>query len=139
MTANALYRIAALLLLLFMVGHTLGFDRIDPSWGIDSPIQALKTTTFSAQGFPGRTYWGFYEGFGYFCSVLMLLAAVFAWTMGGMSPDMLRRLQFLSWSFAGAFVITVGVTWKYFFTAAIFFSAAIAACLIAAAWQAGSP
>ncbi len=33
MKAPALYRIAAVLLVLFAAGHTVGFRRVDPRWG----------------------------------------------------------------------------------------------------------
>src|SRR5205085_10861833 len=35
--ASLLYRIAAILLLLFAVGRTLGFRQSDPTWGVDPP------------------------------------------------------------------------------------------------------
>src|SRR4029077_16969801 len=35
MNAALFYRIAAVFLLLFAFGHTLGFRRSDPSWGVD--------------------------------------------------------------------------------------------------------
>jgi hypothetical protein len=30
---SVLYRVASVLLILFTVGHTLGFRQVDPSWG----------------------------------------------------------------------------------------------------------
>ena len=35
MKASMFYRIAAVLLLLFAVGHTLGFRQSDPKWGVE--------------------------------------------------------------------------------------------------------
>ena len=136
MRASSIYRIVAVLLVLYAVGHTLGFARVDPRWGVDSPISQLKTITFTAQGTPGRTYWGFYVGFGYFCSVLMLFAALLAWQLGALPRDVLGTLQSILWSFAGAFVVATAVTWKYFFTAPVVFSAVIAFGLALAAWRA---
>ncbi len=36
MKTSAFYRIAAILLLLFDIGHTLGFRQSDPKWGVDA-------------------------------------------------------------------------------------------------------
>ena len=62
MKASVIYRIASVLLFLFAVGHTLGFRRVDPRWGVDSIIGALRSTQFHVQGFD-RSYWDFYTGF----------------------------------------------------------------------------
>ncbi len=42
MKASLFYRIAFVLLILFAVGHTLGFCQVDPRWGPDSAV-ALDT------------------------------------------------------------------------------------------------
>lgn len=136
MSASLIYRIVAVILVLYAVGHTLGFAHVDPRWGVDAPLAQLKTITFAAQGTPGRTYWGFYVGFGYFCSVLMLFAAVLAWQLGVLPGDTLRRLQVISWSFTAAFVVATIITWKYFFTAPVAFSIVITLGLAAGAWRA---
>jgi hypothetical protein len=136
MSASLIYRIVAVLLVLYAVGHTLGFSRVDPRWGVDAPLGQLKAITFAAQGTPGRTYWGFYLGFGYFCSVLMLLAAALAWQLGALPRDTLPSLQIISWSFAAAFVVATIITWRYFFTAPMVFSTVITLGLVAGAWRA---
>ena len=57
MKASALYRIAAVLLLLFDAGHTSGFPWSDPKWGVD--LRSVRSTRFYIMGF-SRTYWDFY-------------------------------------------------------------------------------
>lgn len=136
MSASSIYKAVAAILVLYALGHTLGFAHVDPRWGVDAPLAQLKTITFAAQGTPGRTYWGFYVGFGYFCSVLMLLAAVIAWQLGVVPRETLHSLQLMSWSFAAAFVIATVITWRYFFTAPVVFSAIITLGLLAGAWRA---
>lgn len=136
MSTSLIYRVVAVLLVLYTVGHTLGFAHVDPSWGVDAPLAQLKAITFAAQGTPGRTYWGFYVGFGYFCSVLLLFAAALAWQLGALSRETLHSLQFISWSFAATFLVATVITWRYFFTAPIVFSAVITVGLTVAAWRA---
>jgi hypothetical protein len=136
MSPSLVYRVVAVLLVLYTLGHTFGFAHVDARWGVDVPLAQLRTITFAAQGTPGRTYWGFYLGFGYFCSVLMIFAALLAWQLGALPHDTLRSLQFISWSFAGAFVAATVITWRYFFTAPMVFSAIITLGLAAGAWRA---
>ena len=46
MKASLLYRIASGLLVLFAIGHTLGFRRTDPRWGADSVVGSMRATRF---------------------------------------------------------------------------------------------
>jgi len=58
MKASTFYRIAAVLLLLFAIAHTLGFAQSDPSWGIDALLSSMRSIHFDVQGFnrtPGRS------------------------------------------------------------------------------------
>jgi hypothetical protein len=65
MKASLLYRIASVLLLLFAIGHTLGFRQTNPAWGVASLIDSMRSIHFDAQGF-SRTYWDFFSAFGFF-------------------------------------------------------------------------
>lgn len=138
MRVSLLYRIAAVLLVLFAVGHTLGFRRVDPRWGVDAAIAALKATRFEVQGF-GRTYWSFYTGFGLFVTVLLVFAAIFAWQLAGVPAEALRAMPLATWGLALCFAVVTLLSWRYFFAAPIVFSAVITICLVLAAWGAGRP
>jgi hypothetical protein len=129
--ASVLYRIAAVLLLLFDAGHTSGFPWSDPKWAVD--VSAMRSTHFYIMGF-SRTYWDFYVGFGLFVSVLVLLAVVLAWQLGGLPPEALARMRGTAWTFAFCFAALAVLSWKYFFIIPIVFSIVITLCLTAAAW-----
>ena len=43
MQASLFYRIAAVLRLLFAVGHTLGFRQSDPKWGVDAVVGSMRS------------------------------------------------------------------------------------------------
>ena len=131
MKASMFYRIAAVLLLLFDVGHTSGFPWSDPKWGVD--LGSMQLTRFHIMGF-SRTYWDFYVGFGLFVSVLLLLAVVLAWQLGGLPPESLARMRGTAWAFALCFVAVTVLSWKYFFSIPIVFSIVTAICLTVAAW-----
>jgi hypothetical protein len=133
MTPSLLYRIASVLLVLYALGHTFGFQHVDPRWGVDALVNGLRTTQFTVQGRQGRTYWGFILGFGYFCTVLMLFCALLAWQLGGLPLATLATMHLATWGFAISFAIATIVTWRYFFVAPIVFSSLVTVCLFAAA------
>jgi len=135
MSPALLYRIASVLLVLFAAGHTLGFRRVDPRWGLDATIGALKATQFQVQGFT-RSYWGFYTGFGLFVTVLLVFTGILAWQLGGLPKDTLRSLRVVTWALALSFVAVTFLSWRYFFIAPLVFSGVVAACLLLAAWSA---
>lgn len=134
MTPSLLYRIASVLLVLYTLGHTFGFQHVDPRWGVDDLIDRLRTTRFTAQGRQGRSYWGFVLGFGYFCTVLMLFTALLAWQLGGLPRATLATMPVITWGFALSFVAATIVTVRYFFIAPITFSTLVTICLTLAAW-----
>jgi hypothetical protein len=133
MKASVLYRIASVLLVLFAVGHTLGFRQSDPSWGVDGLLSSMRSIHFDAQGF-NRTYWDFFSAFGLFFSVFLLLAAVLAWLLGRLPAETLAGVRSIAWALAVSFVAVTALSWRYAFTTPIVFSMVITVCLIAAAW-----
>jgi len=127
---SLLYRIAAVLILLFAAGHTSGYPWSDPTWGVD--LTAMKSTHFNVFG-ASRTYWDFYVGFGLIGSVFLLLAAVLAWQLGGLPPDTLSRMRATIWIFPLCFAANAVLAWKFIFIIPVVFSIAIAVCLAGAA------
>lgn len=133
MRVSVLYRVASVLLLLFAIGHTLGFTKTDPNWGVDVLVGSMRSIHFDAQGF-SRSYWDFFVGFGLFVSVFLLFSAVLAWQLGGVRRENLASMRGIAWVFAGCFFAVAFLSWRFFFAVPIIFSVAIALCLIAAAW-----
>ena len=64
MKASIFYRVAAVLLLLFAVGHTIGFRESDPTWGVDTLLGSMRSIHFDVQGF-SRTYWDLFVAAGF--------------------------------------------------------------------------
>src|SRR6476620_5143587 len=111
-----LYRVSAVVLLLFAAGHQYGFRQVDPTLKADATVAAMRDVRFLIQGFQ-RTYWEFFSGFGFFVTVLLLFSAVFAWQVGGLSPEVRQTLAPVRWVFAIAYVVIAALTWRYFFMA----------------------
>jgi hypothetical protein len=136
--ASAFYRIAAVFMLLFDVGHTVGFRQSDPKWGVDTLISSMRSIHFDCQGF-SRTYWDFYVGFGLFVTVLLLFAAVLAWQLSGLPAGTLALMRGTAWALALCFLAVAILSWRYFFIVPLVFSIVITVCLIAAAWLSAKP
>jgi hypothetical protein len=133
MKASLFYRIAAVLLLLFAAGHTLGFRQSDPTWGVDSLVGSMRSIHFDVQGF-SRTYWDLFVAAGFSLGVFYLFAAVLAWQLGGLPAETLTAMRVTVWAFALCFSVITVVSWIYLFILPIAFSILITACLTLAAW-----
>jgi hypothetical protein len=131
--ASMFYRIAAVLLLLFAVGHTLGFRQSDPEWGVDALLGSMRSIHFDVQGF-NRTYWDLFVAAGFSVGVFYLFAAILAWQLGGLPAATLELMRGTAWAFALCFVALTVVSCRYLFILPIALSVAICLCLIAAAW-----
>jgi hypothetical protein len=136
MKASVFYRIAAVLLLLFAVGHTLGFRQSDPAWGVDALLGSMRSIHFEVQGF-SRTYWDLFEAAGFSVGVFYLFAAILAWQLGGLPAATLALMGRARWAFAFCFAAITVVSWRYLFILPIALSIVVTLCLTAAAWLAG--
>ena len=142
MRPTIFYRVAAVLLLLFAIGHTLGFRQSDPAWGVDALLASMRSIHFDVQGF-NRTYWDLFQAAGFAVGVFYLFAAILAWQLGGLPAATLTLLRPAAWAFALCFAAITVVSWRYLFILPIAFSIVITLCLTAAAWfsakQASTP
>jgi hypothetical protein len=133
MKASTFYRIAAILLLLFAAGHTLGFRESDPKWGVDALLSSMRSIHFDVQGF-NRTYWDLFEAAGFSVGVFYLFAAILAWQLGGVPAATLALMRGTAWAFAICFAAITVVSWRFLFVLPIAFSILITSCLAVAAW-----
>jgi hypothetical protein len=131
-TTRMLYRIAAVLILLFDLGHSAGYPWSDPEWGVDTT--AMRASHFQVLGF-SRTYWDFYVGFGLFVSVFFLLAAMLAWQLGDLPTQGVPLMRATAWALSLCFLAVTVLSWMYFFTIPIVFAALITVCLVTATWR----
>ena len=133
MKASVFYRIAAVLLLLLAVGHTLGFRQSDPKWGVDALLGSMRSIHFEVQGFH-RSYWDFFVAAGFSLGVFYLFGAILAWQLGGLPAATLAFMRGTAWAFAVCFAAITVVSLIYLFVIPIVFSIVITSCLTAAAW-----
>ena len=133
MSASMFYRIAAVLLLLFAVGHTLGFRQSDPQWGVDALLASMQSVHFEVQGF-NRTYWDLFVAAGFCVGIFYLFAAILAWQLARLPAATLAVMRGTVWAFAACFAAVTLVSWRYLFMLPFAFSILITLCLSAAAW-----
>src|SRR5580692_4938344 len=128
MKASILYRITAVLLLLFAVAHTLGFRESDPTWGVDALLGSMHSIHFEVQG-SDRTYWDLFVAAGFSVGVFYLFSAILAWQLGGLPAASLALMRGTLWAFAFCFAAITLVSWRYLFILPIAFSIVITICL----------
>lgn len=133
MKASLLYRVAAVLLILFAAGHLLGFSQVDPQWHADGLVQSMRSLHFDAMG-SSRSYWDFFLASGISVGLFYLMTALLAWQMAGLSGEAHQQMRIVAWAFAACFAGIAVVSWLYLFVIPIAFSVAITLCLTAAAW-----
>ena len=138
MKAPVFYRVAAVLLLLFAAGHTLGFRESDPTWGVETLLGSMRSIRFDIQGF-SRTYWDLFVAAGFSVGVFYLFAAVLAWQLGGLPAETLVVMRVIVWALPLCFAAITVLSWRYLFIVPIVFSMVITVCLIAAAWLSRRP
>jgi hypothetical protein len=134
MNATLLYRIAAVLLLLFAAGHTVGFLRFKPPTPEAAAVRdAMNSVHFHVGGSP-FTYGGFYVGFGLFVTAYLLFSAFLAWHLGDLARVNPQAIGVLGWAFFAVQLAILALSWIHFFAAPVAFSALVAVCLGWAAW-----
>jgi hypothetical protein len=124
------YRLASIVLVLNLLGHSFGALINTPDFGGDSLRIAaiMKSEHFQAQGFD-VTWYGFYEGFGWFVSLFLAFSAWLAWTLGGWTPEFRGRLAAVTLPLLLSYVLDLVIVWKYFFPIPIVFTTIIVVLL----------
>jgi hypothetical protein len=131
MTAKLLLRIAAILMLLHTIGHTIGAitwkDAPNPAVGL--VVSGMQSQHFD---FMGRsvTLAGFFEGYGFILIGVLLLISVFLWMFSSQSTNPLTKSLL---TVLAAFLLVMGVIeYIYFFAFAAAFSFLAGLCSVVA-------
>src|SRR5438270_6257366 len=126
MTATLLYRIAAIVLILFAAGHTFGFLKFKAPNAEGVAVQNAMENVHFDLGSKSYTYGNFYRGFGLFCTAYLLFTAFLAWRMGEMARTTPLAIGSLGWVFFAAQLVSIVLSWKYFVLPPTIFSAVLA-------------
>ncbi len=124
-----LFRIAAVMLILFAGLHTYGFLKFKPPTeeGL-AVMESMDRVRFEVKG-TSLSYGGFYKGFGLFVSVYLFFSAFLAWYLGGLLPTVPRVAGMLGWLLCAAQVVCAMVGGIYFSATQAAFPGVVAVCL----------
>jgi hypothetical protein len=137
MRSSTFLRIASVITLLNVAGHTTGYPWTpDVGPGAVSVLEAMKGYNFDVVG-SARTYWDFYVGFGVIISVYLLMQTVLLWQFASVAKNGALRLRPIMATFFVACAVNTFLAWKYFFVIPLAISAANAVCLALAFAAAG--
>ncbi len=129
MKATILYRIAAILLVLFAAGHTVGFLTFTPPTAEGRAVlESMNKVHFGVSG-ATFSYGGFYTGFGLFVSAFLLFSALLAWHLGSLARRDSQEAAALGGSLFALQVVSLALSGIYFSLAPVVFSGLVAGFL----------
>jgi hypothetical protein len=129
MNATLLYRIAAVLLILFAAAHTFGFLSFTPPTPEGVAVRdAMNHVHFQVKNHT-YSYGNFYRGFGLFATAYLLFAAFLAWHLGGLAKKYPEAIGSLAWAFLGLQLVSLALSWIYIGPPPAITSGLVAACL----------
>ena len=108
-----LYKIAAVILILFCAGHTIGGVLFHKTHSVEEERvwNMMKTTHFTFQG-ADCTYHGMHVGYGLITTNMLLLSAFITWQLG--STD-LSSNKSIVWALCLSQASLAFISWQYFF------------------------
>jgi hypothetical protein len=138
MKATILFRITAIMFLIFAAGHTFGFLTFKPPTEQGLAVrEAMNNVHFEVQG-KIFSYGGFYRGFGLSATASMLFEAFLAWYLGRMAKRNAHEVTAIGWAFFTLQLSGLVMAWLYFGIAPMILSAIVAAMIGTATWLASS-
>ena len=137
MTSTLLYRVAAIVFVLFAVGHTIGFLSLRPASAEGRAVlDSMNSVRFEVRG-RSYSYGDFYRGFGLSCTVSMLLSAFLSWHLGQLARSTPSAVGFMGWAFFLLQLPGIALSFLYFGPPPMVLSAMVALLLGCAAWLVG--
>lgn len=139
MRAIVWFRVAAVLMLLFAVGHTFGFLAFRPPTAEGLAVwEAMQRVQFSVRH-STFSYGGFYVGFGLFISAFGLFGAWLAWVLGSMARRGVMEARTIAWGMFGLQCVSLGLALKYFSVGPAMLSGLTAVCFLVGAVRVQQP
>ncbi len=133
MRATLLYRIAAVALVLFALGHTAGFLTFKPPTADGlAVLHSMDRVQFEVHG-STFSYGRFYRGFGLIITAYLLFVAFLSWQLGALARTP-AAIGTIAWAFVGLQAATLVLSWIYFSAAPAMLSGVVVICVGWAAW-----
>jgi hypothetical protein len=127
--ARLWFRISAVVLLLFAIGHTFGFLAFhSPTAAGQAVWSAMNNVRFSDGG-SSFSYGEFYRGFGLSISASQLFFAWLAWLLASMAERDPQSARLIAWGMVGLQLVGLVLSLRYFGVAPALFSVVSSLCL----------
>jgi hypothetical protein len=131
MKAKLWLRIAAVISLLFALGHTLGSFKYWSPMGDNPVLQTMRQTHFEVMGV-SRTYFDFYMAFGYCLSVAGFMQSILLWQLAGLVTTEPARVRAMIAVITAAVVVSGIISWLMIVPVPAYFSLALVVPLVVA-------
>jgi hypothetical protein len=135
-SASFFFRVAAVLFVVFALGHTIGFLTFKAPTPEGRAVWAAMNSVPLRPGRTTSSYGSIYVGFGLVVTAYLAFSALVAWHLSSLSRTNRQAIGVFGWAFFAAQLVTLGLSWLYFSAPPIVFAAVIAACAGAGAWLA---
>jgi len=129
MKSVTLYRIAAVILVLFAAGHTFGFLTFRPATVEGRAVWDAMNHVGLPVGGNSFTYGGFYTAFGLDISMYLAFSAFLAWHLSLQALRAPQSIGALGWGFVVLQTGGLMLSWIYFGAVQVAFGAVVAVCL----------
>ena len=136
MKAKTLFRITAVVFVIFAAGHTYGFLNFKPPTQEALAVRDAMDRVHFEVGGKLFSYGGFYRGFGLTATAAMLFEAFLAWHLGSMASRGAAGLKTLGWAFFAWQIPGLILSLLYFGIPPTVLSALAAALIATATWLA---
>lgn len=134
MSATLLYRIAAVVLVLFALGHSAGFLTFKPPTAEGLAVRDAMDRVQFQIGSATFSYGRFYRGFGLSITAYLLFTAFLAWQLGTLAGRSAVPIGAIAWAFVALQMAMLVLSWIYFAAAPAVLSGVVVICLGWAAW-----
>lgn len=132
MNATMLYRMAAVLLILFAAAHTFGSLTFTPP----TPEAVAVRDAMNNVHFEGNySYGNFYKGFSLSITAYLLFLAFLSWHLGSVAAKTPEAIGTLGWVFCALKLATMVVAAVYIAAVPAISAGVVGACLGLAAWR----
>jgi hypothetical protein len=138
MKATLLFRITAIMFLVFTAGHTFGFLSFKPPTPEGMAVRDAMDHVHFQDGGADYSYGGFYRGFGLSATASMLFEAFLAWYLGSMAKRKSPEVRVIGWAFFAWQLPGLILSWMYFGPPPLVLSGLVAALIGVATWMASS-
>ena len=131
-SATLWFRISAVILLLFAVGHTFGFLTFKPPTEQGMAVREAMTNVHFQVGGKIFSYGGFYRGFGISATIGMLFEGFICWFLGGLARRSPKEVAPIGWALVVQQIAGMVLALMYFGVPPTIFSAVLTVCFVAA-------